>query len=668
MLHGFTGFWTGLFFYPYPDTVAYSEHLLGIAVFTAPVQWLTGNPIVALNLAMVASTALAGVGMFLLARDLTGRADAAVVAGVAFACTPYRLPLASHLQVLVSGWMPVALYGLHRFCATRSRRALAIFAAAFVLQAYSNGYFLYFTAVPVACVAVHGLWRSRQSLTALLVPLMTSAAAILAALAPVAAAYLRVRREQGLTRLPGDLLQYSAPLEAYARVADRAWAWRHLLPIGRHELELFPGLLILLLAIAAVWLALRRKGSVPASFTPSTLLSVWARLYVFICVLALVLSLGPRPAAFGHQLPFPGPYAWMAAVLPGMGGLRAPARMATVVHLTFALLGAIGFAALTSRLRPQARRLLTVVTALVIALEGYGGSLPVDAFPTSGMQADQPAYDWLRRQPHGPLLELPVGDTALATRHLYRTLAHGNRIVNGYSGYGSALQGFIGGPPFTELARVDDSLRMARALGLRWIVVHPPLYGDPSAGAAVAAALRDASAHVARAVVFDSAVVLELRPMAAAASPPIMPDWREVPAAAFTASASHNPGALGRAFDGDRTTRWLTGERQQGREWIELRFADEIDVARVRLEMERRSYGDYPRGLVVEGSPDGEAWRTLFEGGILPRLALSIVHEPRTPAIDVVPPPNATRVLRLRNQGETRVWYWSVHELRVWRR
>ena len=84
--------------------------------------------------------------------------------------------------------------------------------------------------------------------------------------------------------------------------------------------------------------------------------------------------------------------------------------------------------------------------------------------------------------------------------------------------------------------------------------------------------------------------------------------------------------------------------------------------------MERRSYGDYPRGLVVEGSPDGEAWRTLFEGGILPRLALSIVHEPRTPAIDVVPPPNTTRVLRLRNQGETRMWYWSVHELRVWRR
>jgi len=29
-------------------------------------------------------------------------------------------------------------------------------------------------------------------------------------------------------------------------------------------------------------------------------------------------------------------------------------------------------------------------------------------------------------------------------------------------------------------------------------------------------------------------------------------------------------------------------------------------------------------------------------------------------------PPNTTRVLRLRTTGETRVWYWSVHELRLW--
>jgi hypothetical protein len=284
------------------------------------------------------------------------------------------------------------------------------------------------------------------------------------------------------------------------------------------------------------------------------------------------------------------------------------------------------------------------------------------------MRADQPVYDWLRAQPRGPLLELPVGDAQVATRHLYRTLVHGNRIVNGYSGYGSALQDFVGGPPFTEVPHMDDALEMARSLGLRWIVVHPPLYSDPAAGTAIAASMRDATAHVARLVPFDRAVVAELRPLAVLAAQPIDPTWRELPAGAFTASASHNADGLGRAFDGDRTTRWFTGERQHGHEWIALRFGAPIDVARVRLEMDRRSNGDYPRGLVIEGSADGSGWRSLFEGGILPRLGLSIAREPGTRGIEIVLPPNETRVLRLRTRGETRVWYWSVHELRVWTR
>ena len=49
-------------------------------------------------------------------------------------------------------------------------------------------------------------------------------------------------------------------------------------------------------------------------------------------------------------------------------------------------------------------------------------------------------------QPHGPMLELPVGSTREAVRYLSGTLIHGNRIVNGYSGYGGALQDFFGGP------------------------------------------------------------------------------------------------------------------------------------------------------------------------------------------------------------------------------
>ena len=51
LLHGLQGWWNLPIFYPYTHALAFSENLLGIALFTAPIQWLTGNPVVAYNVA-----------------------------------------------------------------------------------------------------------------------------------------------------------------------------------------------------------------------------------------------------------------------------------------------------------------------------------------------------------------------------------------------------------------------------------------------------------------------------------------------------------------------------------------------------------------------------------------------------------------------------------------
>src|SRR5258705_9237352 len=51
--HGLSGFWDAPILFPSRHTVAFAEHLLGIAVFVAPVIWVTGNPILAYNLAFL---------------------------------------------------------------------------------------------------------------------------------------------------------------------------------------------------------------------------------------------------------------------------------------------------------------------------------------------------------------------------------------------------------------------------------------------------------------------------------------------------------------------------------------------------------------------------------------------------------------------------------------
>src|SRR5215467_7302024 len=53
--HGFVGIWDAPNFFPYRHTLLYSEHFFGVALFTAPLQWLTKNPIFVYNVAFLAS-------------------------------------------------------------------------------------------------------------------------------------------------------------------------------------------------------------------------------------------------------------------------------------------------------------------------------------------------------------------------------------------------------------------------------------------------------------------------------------------------------------------------------------------------------------------------------------------------------------------------------------
>src|SRR4051812_18629382 len=43
--HGIERLWDAPNFFPYRHTLTYSDHLLGLAVFTAPIQWLAGNAV-----------------------------------------------------------------------------------------------------------------------------------------------------------------------------------------------------------------------------------------------------------------------------------------------------------------------------------------------------------------------------------------------------------------------------------------------------------------------------------------------------------------------------------------------------------------------------------------------------------------------------------------------
>src|SRR5437868_2195489 len=166
--HAFRGLWDLPAFFPHRNTLLYTEHLLGIALVVAPVEWLTRNPILAYNAAFLLSFVVAAAGMYALARSLTESRQAAWIAALIYAFVPYRLSMASHVQVLWSGWLPLGLWALHRYFKSGSRRAVLASAGAFLLQGLSNGYYLYFSVIPFVIIGVHEAARSRVKLFPLL--------------------------------------------------------------------------------------------------------------------------------------------------------------------------------------------------------------------------------------------------------------------------------------------------------------------------------------------------------------------------------------------------------------------------------------------------------------------------------------------------------------------
>ncbi|MBI5586338.1 MAG: hypothetical protein HY892_21210 [Deltaproteobacteria bacterium] len=79
-------------FFPYQNTLAYSEHMLGVALPAIPLQVGLADPLLTYNLSLLLSFVLTAFGLYLLVRQLTGSTPAAFVAGLIFAFSPGESP------------------------------------------------------------------------------------------------------------------------------------------------------------------------------------------------------------------------------------------------------------------------------------------------------------------------------------------------------------------------------------------------------------------------------------------------------------------------------------------------------------------------------------------------------------------------------------------------
>ena len=142
-------------FYPLPRTLAYQDNLIGSALIAAPVMWLTGNPVLGLNVVSLVACVLCGLGGYMLGRRLGMSTPAALLCGFIFAFCPARFFRYSQIGLAPVQWIPLTLASLHAYLDGGGRRQLWFALGFFTLQTLTSGHAAVFLVVAVLTVLAY---------------------------------------------------------------------------------------------------------------------------------------------------------------------------------------------------------------------------------------------------------------------------------------------------------------------------------------------------------------------------------------------------------------------------------------------------------------------------------------------------------------------------------
>ncbi|HEV3139030.1 MAG TPA: glycosyltransferase family 39 protein [Vicinamibacterales bacterium] len=427
-------------FYPERFTLTFSDSVIVPGLMTAPFFWLGVHPLVIYTGLILATFVLSSIAMYLFVRALTGRADAAAVAGIVFGLYLFRLPHYGHLELLMTMWMPLVLWGLHRTLARGRLRDGAATGIAFALQMLSSLYYGLFLAVylvPLAAV----LWLVRQRPWRAVGSLAAGAAIAGALVAPVAYEYIVSKPVRG-ERTAEVVESYSAAPQDYLQPHFRSRIYGAWSAAARTERELLPGLVPVALTIIALWPPLR-----PIRVA-----------YGLALLVAFFASLGAN-----------GPiYMLLYDHVGAFRSLRVPPRFGMLVGLSLAVLAGYGAARIIDRW-PRRRRLATALIVAVAVIEPWP-KLELE----SVWHAPPPIYDRVPESAVVAEFPLPSDWLAFDTRYQYFSTFHWHRMVNGYSGYMPNSYGEL-------LARArgfpsEAAIDYLRSRGVDHIAVHGAFY------------------------------------------------------------------------------------------------------------------------------------------------------------------------------------------------
>jgi hypothetical protein len=419
----------------------------------APLIWLGVHPVIVHNLLVLVSFVASGLGMYVLAKSLTGSALAAGLGGLVFAFQPYRFAHYPQLELLWGWWIPLALWAFHRLLYAGRLRDGVLMGVFVSLQVLSCLYYAVFLVTALAILAPVLLFRrSRTEWLRLVRPTAAAVLVCVALAGPYVVPYVQSAQTVG-TRREQDIRDWSPPLRSYVANLPQNWiygSWTG--QYGYMEGTLFPGLTATLLAVAGVWRPAR-----PHTFA-----------YLVLLLVTFDLSLGFNGLMYRTAYDLMLPYK----------GLRVPARLFVVVCAALTVLSVEGFRRLMARL-PTGRARAAVAWSAIGLVMLESASVPIALEPVP--RHPPRVYEWLAQQPPAIVMEWPQPRAfSLGVTHeplyMYYSIFHWHRLVNGYSGYYP--------PSYVQFVETvyrlprSSAIRHMQKIGVRYLILHSEFAPD----------------------------------------------------------------------------------------------------------------------------------------------------------------------------------------------
>jgi signal peptidase I len=397
----------GNIFYPYKNTLAYSDMLIVSAILSYLPVKITGEPVFANTFTLVSGQILTITIIYLWWREISGNTWSSLIAALSFGLSQIRFVYSAHLQMWNMQWFLLSAYFFWKFDRSKKRYLFYLALLFAVIQAWESLFPLVLILLVDIVVAHNDLqtlvkkyWRHFILIFSLFIILTF----------PVLSTYFQVAQEFSYVRPIREVAHFSMGVDEL---------------LGDYFSPALFGLFIFV--VVAKWKTLvKNKKEL-----------IWI---MVVLVVSFIFALGPVLKWQGSTVKIfsnifiPLPYGILYYVFPFLKAFRTASRY---IWLTgFAMSGIIALGLKEFNFRKNKLALLAFFAIPII----FSGKI-TQIYKIPSKSEYPSVYSWLKEQPGDVILELPIytwanGDiTQKETNRMIFSLYHGKKLVNGYSGF-----------------------------------------------------------------------------------------------------------------------------------------------------------------------------------------------------------------------------------------